>query len=474
QKLTYRELNEKSNSLGRALREKGVREEKIVGIIMDRSIEMIIGIMGILKAGGAYLPIDPEYPIDRIKYMLEDSKAEILLTQNKVLEAINYDWNSINIEIIDVEDTALYEKESINIEKASSPYNLAYVIYTSGTTGKPKGVMIEHRSAAGTLLWRKEEYKLDEKDNVLVLFSYAFDGFVTNFFTTIISGAAAVLIKSEESKDAFAIRRCITQNKITHFICVPILYGAILECSQAEDLQSLRVVTLAGDKTSKKLIQLSRSKNEKIELVNEYGPTENSVASTVYRNMQNITEESVPIGRPRTGTKAYILDKNNFLMPIGTIGELCLAGNGLARGYLNREELTAEKFAANPFEQDAKMYRTGDLARWLPDGNIEFVGRIDNQVKVRGFRVELGEIENQLLKLEGIKEAVVVDRSSDSGDVYLAAYITAEAEIAASSIKEELSNELPSYMIPNYIMQIEELPVTVNGKVDRKELPEID
>ncbi|OOM73735.1 linear gramicidin synthase subunit D [Clostridium puniceum] len=461
EKLTYRELNERSNSLARVLREKDVKSESIVGIMLGRSLEMAVGIMGILKAGAAYLPIDPEYPEDRIKYMLEDSKSQMLLTQKKLIDVLSYSG-----QIIDIEDNSLYECEKSNLGKVSEPNNLSYIIYTSGTTGKPKGVMVEHRSVVDTLLWRKEEYQLDKKDNVLVLFSYAFDGFVTNFFTTILSGASAVIINAEECRDALAIRKAIIKNNITHFICIPVLYSAILECSKCEDLRSLRVVTLAGDKTTKNIIDLSRSKNEQIELVNEYGPTENSVATTIYRNMQKIDSEIIPIGKPRRGTKVYILDKNNCLVPIGVPGELCVSGDGLARGYLNREELTAEKFIDNPFESGTRMYKTGDIVKWLPDGNIEYIRRIDNQIKIRGFRIELGEIENQLLKLESINGAVVVHKTNKNQTSNLYAYVTAKEEIAVTLLKDQLAKKLPSYMIPSYIIQINKLPLTPNGKID--------
>ena len=466
EKLSYEQLNKKANSVGRILREKGVKAESLVGILVDRSIEMIIAIMAVLKAGGAYVPIDPAYPEERRKYMLEDSDAKVVLTQSKYKDSVGE-----NREIINLDNKNIYEGKGENLEKITKPNNLAYIIYTSGTTGKPKGVMIENQSIVGTLLWRKAEYDISEKDNILILASYSFDSFVTSYFTNCIAGASSVLVK--DSKDIYEIKDNIVKNKITHFTCVPALYSTILECSDKEDLKSIRVVTLAGDSTSKKIIELSNLKNRNIELVNEYGPTENSVVATLYRHMEKVTDGIIPIGKPRDYSKIYIVDKNNSLVPVGNEGELCIGGSGLARGYLNRDDITKEKFVDNPFEE-GRMYKSGDLARWLPDGNIEFLGRIDHQIKIRGFRVEIEEIENVVLAIEEVKEVVVIAKDNENGDKYLYAFITGENDLEVSSIKKEIGKRLPDYMIPSYIKQIDKLPLTPNGKIDRKALAEIE
>ncbi|MBX4266311.1 non-ribosomal peptide synthetase [Clostridium estertheticum] len=466
-KLTYRELNEKSNSLARELREKGVKPDSIVAIMVERSLEMMIGIMGILKAGGAYLPMDPEYPKDRIEGMLEDSNTKILLTQNYLMDKIKFEGI-----IVDLEGEELFKGSKDNLEKVNTSSDLAYVIYTSGSTGKPKGVMIEHRSILNTILSRKEEYKQTNEDYVMILFSFAFDGFVTSFFTAIVSGSKTLLLNKQEAKDPIEISRKLTSEKITHFITVPSLYMGILHSTEKVMLQNIKVVTLAGEKLTLSTIKKSLEIAPKIEMVNEYGPTENSVLSTMMRNVN--LETPISVGKPISNTRIYIVNENNRIQPIGVVGELCISGKGLARGYLNRLKLTEEKFIQNPFESGEKMYRTGDIARWLPDGNIEYIGRTDHQVKIRGYRIELGEIENQLLKNDAIKEAVVIDREDEQSNKYLCAYIACDKEMTVPELRSSLSKELPDYMMPAYFMQIEKMPLTPNGKLDRKALLEPD
>ncbi len=467
--LTYRELNEKANQLARVLRGKGVSTDNIVGIMVERSLEMIVGIIGILKVGCAYLPIDPEYPQGRIEYMLQDSGARILLTQSALSNRIVLNQE---VFILILDDNMLYTGDNTNLDKVNKSNDLAYIIYTSGSTGKPKGVMIEHRNVYNSIYSRMREYELGHKDNVLQLFSFAFDGFVTSFFTPILSGSRVILMKDEDSKNPVSIKEYIKRYGITHFITVPSLYSAILECSDKEELETLRIVTLAGENTSESLIKQSKSIKPDLEIVNEYGPTENSVVTTISRDMK--IGKKVTIGKPIANTKVYILDKNSKLQPTGVAGELCIAGAGLARGYLNRPELTTEKYVDNPFKLGEKMYHTGDLARWLPDGNIEFLGRIDNQVKIRGYRIELGEIENKLLSHEAVKETVVIARDDDRGSKYLCAYVVGDKELTVLELREHLSKDLPDYMIPSYFIQLEKLPLTPNGKVDRKALPEPD
>ncbi|MCK4257387.1 MAG: amino acid adenylation domain-containing protein [Halanaerobiales bacterium] len=450
--MTYRELNQRANQLARLLIEKGIQKDDIVGLLIERSIEMIVGIMGVLKAGGAYLPIDPTYPEDRIQYMLNDSNVQIVLTQSHF------------------EDERMYSNDSSNLENVVKPDDLAYVIYTSGSTGKPKGVMIEHLNVVNTIYWRKNEYYLNADDRVLQLFSYSFDGFVTSFFTPIVSGAEVILLNEDDAKDVLAIKEVIVTKKVTHFIAVPSLYSAILECILAKEAKSLRIITLAGEKVPKKLIVESRKLNPDLELVNEYGPTENSVATTILRNMQ--LEEKVTIGSPVANTRVYILNSYQKLLPINVPGEICISGGGLSRGYLNRADLTKEKFIDHPFIPGERIYKTGDLARWLPNGKIEFLGRIDHQVKIRGFRIEIEEIEAQLLKHKDVQEVIVIDKEDDQNNQYLAAYIVAGCEIGVDELREFLAHSLPNYMIPTYFTQLEKMPLTPNGKIDRKALPE--
>jgi amino acid adenylation domain-containing protein len=462
--LMYGELNEKANKLARALREKGVKANDIIGILAEPSLEMIVAIFGILKAGGAYMPINTDFPEERIKFLITDSGTKMILTQKEMLSKIKAD-----VESLDLKDETLYEKEGSNIDKISASDDLAYVIYTSGTTGNPKGVLIEHESISKTIQWRAEEYKLSANDSVLQLFSYSFDGFLTSFFTPVLFGSKVILLDKDEVKDPAAIRRNIIKYKVTHFISVPVLYSAILEGMSPEDMKSLRIVTLAGEKAPSKLIRDSREKKPDLELVNEYGPTESSVVATLFRNMTEDTNSI--IGRPAANTKVLIFSGDNILQPVGVPGELCICGDRLARGYLNRPELTKEKFIQNPFNPSERMYKSGDLAKWLPDGNIAFVGRIDHQVKIRGFRIELAEIELEIQRHEAVKDVVVLDKSDAAGNKYICSYIVPNREFTVMELKEFLSKVLPGYMIPAHFIKIEVIPVTSNGKVDRAALP---
>ncbi|GFZ32347.1 surfactin synthase subunit 2 [Clostridium zeae] len=463
--LTYFELNYKANQLARKIRKEGQVRERIIGIMMERSLEMCVAILGVLKAGAAYLPIDPAYPKDRIQYMLDDGKIDILVSQKYLVDRLKFEGT-----FIDIKEDNFFEEDGSNIEYNSSPDDLAYIIYTSGSTGKPKGVMVEHRSICNSIQWRKAEYKLNSEDRILQLFSFSFDGFLTSFFTPILSGATVILIKEEDGKDPIKIKKCIVSEKISHFIAVPSLYMYILESMTKEEAKSLKVVTLAGEKITKEVINRTQEINEDIEITNEYGPTENSVVSTLLRNVSTNNYKS--IGNPIPGTAVYILGKNNELRPLGLSGEICLSGRGLARGYLNKPELTEEKFISNPFIKGERLYKTGDLGRWMKDGTLEFLGRVDYQVKIRGFRIELGEIESRLIEIDFINQAVVVTRQDEDGNNYLCAYITSDKEIKISKLRELLSNSLPEYMIPAYFIALKELPFTPNGKVDRNALPE--
>ena len=466
--LTYRELDQKANRLAMYLKEKGVGPETVVAVMVERSHDMAIAILGILKSGAAYMPVDFSYPEDRISYMLEDSGSRILVTQNHLLSKVN----RFNGEIINLSSEESFIGDGMNLAKVNSSKDLAYIIYTSGTEGKPKGVMVEHRSISNTIQWRKNEYALNEADVVLQLFSHTFDGFLTSFFTPIVSGSSAVILLEKHSKDPMAMAGYIQKYKVTHFIAVPHLYDSILEYTSAEDLHSLRLVTLAGDKVSSTLVTKSRTKSSNIELINEYGPTENSVATTICRNLES--DRIIFIGKSIANTKVYILGENNTLQPIGITGELCISGEGLARGYLNRPELECERFVKNPFEPGSMMYRTGDLARWHADGNIEFLGRSDYQVKIRGYRVELMEIENAIQQHPLVKQAVVLDIDDMDGDKSLYAFYVSDEDINLQELRECLSGSLPHYMLPSAFTRIDSFPVTDNGKIDRKALAKFD
>ncbi|MBD0378728.1 non-ribosomal peptide synthetase [Paenibacillus sedimenti] len=466
--LTYRELNERANSLARKLRDKGIGKDSIVAIMAERSLEMAVGLLAILKAGGAYVPCDPEYPAERIRYLLEDSGAQIILSQADLIHKIG----ESGCEFLDLQDEANDTSDVTDLSTAVGVSDLAYMIYTSGTTGMPKGVVVEHQAIVNTIQWRKEEYGFGTDDRVLLFLSFSFDAFVSSFFAPLVSGSTVVMARDEEAKDPLALKKLITSAQITHFSCVPSLYAAILETMDAEKPSLLKAVTLGGENISASLLEKSKRIFPGAEIINEYGPTENSVVSTVCRNL----EPGVPvtIGHPIANSQAYIVDQHHQLLPIGVKGELCVAGAGLARGYWNRETLTLETFIDNSFVPGTRMYKTGDLAMWLPNGDIEFIGRIDHQVKIRGYRIELGEVEEAIAGHRLVNEAVVIDVEDGDGQKALAVYYTLESEATAGELKDDLLRELPSYMVPSYFMRMERLPLTPNGKVDRKALPKPD
>ncbi|MCJ8174436.1 amino acid adenylation domain-containing protein [Clostridium botulinum] len=469
-KLTYRELNERSNSIARVLRDKGVKADSIVGIMVERSLEMIVGIMGILKAGGAYLPIDPNYPKERIEYMLKDSESKILLSKHDLVQTIEFDGH-----IGDLYDEILFSKDSSNLYKINNSTNLAYIIYTSGTTGKPKGAMIEHKSLVNRLNWMQKKYPISEKDTILQKTTYTFDVSVWEILWWSLVGAKVCMLSPNAEKDPMKIIETIDKYEVTTMHFVPSMLDVFLYCVEKNrnniNLSSLRQVFSSGEALNFKQVSTFYKEFENgKKLINLYGPTEATI-DVSYFDCDNDGRKVIPIGKPIDNTKLYIL-KNQELVPIGATGELYIAGDGLARGYVNREELTAKKFVDNPFEPGRKMYKTGDLARWLPDGNIEFLGRIDNQVKIRGFRIELGEIQNRLLQHESIKEAVVLVKENKEKEKYICAYVVSEGALEELNLKSYLKETLPEYMVPAYFVELEKMPVTTNGKLDRRALPE--
>ncbi|WP_433709133.1 amino acid adenylation domain-containing protein [Paenibacillus illinoisensis] len=462
--MTYRELNEKANQLARRLRTCGVQEDTIVGIMVERSFEMLIGIMGILKAGGAYLPVDPAYPEERIQYMLEDSGTKLLLSQGHLIHRLDYQG-----QFVDLNEVELYTGDASNVSVATDPSNLLYVIYTSGSTGKPKGVMIEHKSLINYISWRMGTFGYTATDRTLQQISVSFDGFGANFYSSLFTGSTMVLVEDEKTKLAEATLQLIKENRVTNISSVPHLYGRIMECAGPNDLDSLRFVVLAGDQADAKHLEQSKTMYGHVSLINEYGPTESTIAATAYLEMSS--DRPHTIGRPIQNTQVYILGEQGELQPIGVPGELHISGAGLARGYLNKPELTAEKFVPNPYAPGERMYRSGDLARWLPDGTIEYLGRIDHQVKIRGYRIELGEIESQLLRHPSVQETVVTALEDETGEKYLSAYIVSNDEWTTAQLRRHLLEMLPEYMVPSFFVALEQIPLTPNGKVDRRNLP---
>ncbi|MGB7606025.1 MAG: amino acid adenylation domain-containing protein, partial [Lutisporaceae bacterium] len=367
--------------------------------------------------------------------------------------------------------------ESSNLNKAYDADSLAYVIYTSGSTGKPKGVMIEHRNVINTLTGLEKAYPVNEEDAYLLKTTYTFDVSVTELFGWFMGKGRLEILPQGKEKDPREITKVIEERSITHINFVPSMLNLWIEelgKGTRQQQSKLKYVMAAGEALSSSTTESFYKEEKQARLENIYGPTEITIYATSCSIERNKLYSNIAIGKPMQNVKAYILDSNKKLQPIGVPGELCIAGESLARGYLNRAELTTEKFVDNPFEPGTKMYRTGDLARWLSDGNIVFLGRIDHQVKIRGYRIELGEIETQLLSYQGVKEVIVTAKEDNSGSKYLCAYLVGERDFTVGELRQHLGKELPDYMIPSYFVQLEKLPLTVNGKIDRKALPEPD
>ncbi|WP_288887993.1 non-ribosomal peptide synthetase, partial [uncultured Eubacterium sp.] len=460
-KLTYHELNERANVLAHKLRDIGVKQNDYVAIIADRSLEMIQGIWGIVKSGGAYVPIESTYPEERIKFMLEDinPKAVLVYTNEEI------DFIDKEVPVIDLADSKVWFGVSENPDLVNTKKDLMYCIYTSGTTGKPKGVDVEHGGTVVLCQGVADKYSLSGK-HVLQMTNVTFDPFVEQVFSAHISGATIYVANETERMSAGDLYNLIKENDI-EVANVPLVMLRELETYLADEC-ALKTVICGGEQLPENLKNKVLSYG--INLYNHYGPTEAIVDATV---CDCTVDEKVNIGKPCFGKKAYIV-QGNTLCGIGMPGELCIGGE-LARGYHNMDELTEEKFV-NSLYGDGKMYHTGDLARWLPDGNIEFLGRIDEQVKIRGFRVELGEIESRIREIDEIKDVAVIARAENNGNKEIYAYFVVEdgKSISVSGVRDKLGENLPDYMIPAYMMQIEKIPVTKNGKLDKKALPEIE
>ena len=460
---TYEELNKKANYLANKIRDK-IKPNEIVGIMINRSCEMIIGLLGILKAGGAYLPIDPDYPEERITYMIDNSNIKLLIIKNNLDERIKY-----NGVIIDISDNELSGENESNLINISQPDDLAYVIYTSGSTGKPKGVMIDHKAILNTLFWRSKFYQFNENDIVLQIPSFSFDSSVEDIFTPLISGSKLLLIPFEKNYfELNLIKGIISNNNVSHFLIIPSLYKVLLE-EIPQSLKNLRFITLAGESFSKELVMTHFDVLPNVKLFNEYGPTESSVCTTVYELKR---DAEVLIGKPISNKKCFVLNNDLNLQPIGIPGELYIGGEGLAKGYLNEPDLTKERFLPNPYMPKEIIYKTGDIVKLLPNGEIQFLGRIDEQIKVNGFRIELNEIEECIKSYNTVKNAIVVAKDNINNKKYLCVYLIVDDEFSLNDLKLYLAKKLPSFMFPNCFIKIKQFPLLPNGKVDKKALPE--
>ncbi|RIE04963.1 non-ribosomal peptide synthetase [Cohnella faecalis] len=462
--LTYAELNALSNQLARGLKRKGVGSNRVVGVMVKRSVELFVAIFGILKAGGAYLPIDPEYPLDRIEYMLSDSCSGLLITQKQLIDM----QDGFMGEIVFLEDGGVYDEDQSNLENRSNPEDLIYVIYTSGSTGKPKGVMIEHMAVHNFIHGMLDRIPFLSFNTVITLTTISFDIFVLETLLPLTQGLKVVIAGEHQQNDPEKLLNLIANHNVDILQSTPSRLQLLLNHNNADAcLSHLKVVLVGGEAFSETLRERLLS-FPKLLIFNMYGPTETTVWSTV---AEINSSSSITIGKPINNTQIYILNSEQLLQPIGIKGELCISGLGLSRGYLNRPELTAERFVAHPFNHGERIYKTGDLARWLPDGNIEFLGRVDDQVKIRGYRIELGEVESALIAHDAIEEVSVIAREDAEGKKILCAYFIADEQLSAKILRSYLTRILPVYMIPSFFVQMERMPLTSNGKLDRKALP---
>uniref|UniRef100_A0AAE9IE59 Amino acid adenylation domain-containing protein n=1 Tax=Paenibacillus polymyxa TaxID=1406 RepID=A0AAE9IE59_PAEPO len=509
--LTYHQLNDLSNRLARTLRAEGVGPDQPVGILVQRSLEMVVGIYAILKAGGAYVPIDPNYPQERIRFMLEDAGVKLVLTQSELAEQASLNFNGTVLVLNGTDPVArvfktfvqktmdsrvyyqgIYHEDGSNLEPWAGQHHIAYVIYTSGSTGKPKGVMVEHHSVINRILWMHDRYGLSPEDTILQKTAFTFDVSVWELFWWSMVGSKVSLLEVGGEKNPEQIVEAIAQERVSTIHFVPAMLQAFLEYLEQQPLNllqaklgTLKHVFASGEALPPQHVARFQRLADLIchgagltsaKLINLYGPTEATVDVSYFDCEPTEEYAVIPIGKPIQNIHLYIVKEGTLhLQPIGVAGELCISGVGVARGYLNRPELTSEKFVANPFTDGElgyeRMYRTGDLARWMPDGNIEYLGRIDHQVKIRGYRIELGEVETQLLKVEIVREAVVVARVDETGQKQMVAYYVAVQKIGAGGLRNELGRELPNYMVPAYFVQLEQMPLSPNGKIDRKALP---
>jgi amino acid adenylation domain-containing protein len=465
--LTYHELNRRANRLAYRLRELGVGAEVIVGIFAERSVEMIVAVLATLKAGGAYLPLDPNYPAERLAFMLGETTPRVVLAQRGQLAKLaRYEGEIVFL------DKDFETPDDANLTSGVQAENLAYVLYTSGSTGKPKGVMVTHRSVCNRLLWVQESFHLTPRDCMMMKAPLTFDMSVSELFWPLISGARLVVARAGLQGDSQYLLDTICKNGVTILELVPAMVAAFLEEREVRRCLSLRRVISGGEGLSLELQERFFAALPHAELYNSYGPTETTIDVTFWKCERDAGDTTPPIGRPIANTQAYILDQAMQPVMTGTVGELHVGGAPVARGYLARAELTAEKFVPNPFGE-GRLYKTGDLARWLPDGPIEYVSRIDQQVKIRGFRIEPGEIEAVLEQHPAVRDAVVVVREHSSSDKRLVAYVAGELSALSDTIvRDFLKARLPNFMLPSSIVALEKLPLNANGKVDRRALLE--
>ena len=464
QKLTYKELNEKSNSLAIYLRNAGVANNDVVGIFLDKSLESIIAILGILKCGAIYMPIDINYPDSRIDFMLKDSSASFILSSLELRDKLKR-YN--NVIYIDLSNAEIYDNLMPNLDPTTSSDDCAYIMYTSGSTGNPKGVMVSNRNIA-RLVKNTNYIKFEKHERILQTGSIVFDACTFEIWGALLNGFELYIIKKQDLLDPILLEKYLIDNKITILWLTAPLFNQLSE-SKPDMFRTVRVLLTGGDVLSPKHINAVKKYCPNLTIINGYGPTENTTFSTCF-TIDKYYEDSIPIGFPIANSTCYIVSPTLKLLPIGVSGELLVGGDGVSRGYLNNAQFTAKKFISNPFGS-GKLYKTGDLAKWLPDGSIDFIGRVDNQVKVRGFRVELNEITLRIHEFANIKECITLVKTINNEKV-ICSYFSANHKIETNALRAWLTECLPHYAIPSYLIQLDILPINANGKVDIKKLPE--
>jgi amino acid adenylation domain-containing protein len=472
EEVSYRELNERANRLAHYLQSRGVGAETLVGLMMERSVEMVVGMLGVLKAGAAYLPLDPQNPPERISFMLTDAEVSVLLTKSRFVRD-SYKHGGYNVVCLDSDwqQIALHSNE--NALTQIEPENLVYVIYTSGSTGEPKGVEIQHASLLNLIIWHQKTFQITAADRATHLAGVAFDASVLETWPYLCCGATVYLPEEDVRSVPGNLRDWLVEQRITITFLPTPLAESMFSLEWPEKIALCFLLT-GGDK-----LHVSGPPNVHFQLVNNYGPTENTVVATSTVVEPQVQSKRAPtIGRPISNTEAYVVDGHIRPVPAGVPGELYLGGDGLARGYCKRPDLTAERFIPHPFSRvpGARLYRTGDLVRYLPDGKIEFLGRIDHQVMIRGFRIELGEIETILGEHDAVKECVVIVREEIPNERRLVAYVVFNLATNGSigDFRRYLQAKLPDYMVPTNFVRLDSLPLTRNGKVDRRALPKPD
>jgi amino acid adenylation domain-containing protein len=471
--LSYGELNRRANRLAHHLRELGVGPDDRVAICLERGLEMVVALVAVLKAGGAYVPLDPEYPGERLRFMIEDSQPVALLTEDHLHEILPTLGGKLSV--LDMAEPNVWKDQPETNPgcRDLTPHNLAYVIYTSGSTGIPKGSLVEHRGIVR--LVRNTDYaQLSAHDAIAQASNASFDAATFEIWGALLAGARLVHISKDALLSPVLLARAIQLNRITTLFVTTALFHQIA-CDAVEAFSGLRYLLFGGERAEPRWVKRVLNEVRLDHLLHVYGPTETTTFATWHEVKAVEEERAVPIGRPIANTQVYLLDASGEPVPIGVTGEIYIGGAGVARGYLNRPELTAERFLPDPFvfKPGARMYRTGDLARRLPDGNIEFIGRIDFQVKIRGFRVELGEIEARLAGYPGVRAAAVIARSDSAGDKRLVAYFAtpADQQITAGQLRAHVAASLPEHMIPAAFVRLDSMPLTANGKVNPAALP---